>query len=150
MSWFSSFINTKDVFEGLGSFASNIKSVVTGDLPPELKIKQEEINVESKKLDVENTSNARNREALIMSENTPLINKIIAPVLAGVIVFSSFLIFYLVIFCDLQFDNTKKELLFYILGILSAAFIQILNYYFGSSSGSAEKSRFLQNNLNKN
>jgi len=44
-----------------------------------------------------------------------------------------------------MFDNTpvessRKDILIYILGVLSAISTQIVSYYFGSSQGSKEKS----------
>jgi len=41
-----------------------------------------------------------------------------------------------------------KEIVMYLLGILSAVLTQIYSYYFGSSQGSADKQRQL-NSLNK-
>jgi hypothetical protein len=46
-------------------------------------------------------------------------------------------LFAILIFVDVK-DNAK-DILIYILGVLSAAVTQILGYYFGSSQGSKEK-----------
>jgi hypothetical protein len=37
-------------------------------------------------------------------------------------------------------DSTRKDILIYILGVLSAIATQIISYYFGSSIGSKDKS----------
>jgi uncharacterized membrane protein len=42
-----------------------------------------------------------------------------------------------------RINDTQKDIIIYILGVLSAAVTQILGYYFGSSQGSATKSRSL-------
>jgi hypothetical protein len=39
--------------------------------------------------------------------------------------------------------NADKQILTYILGVLSALLSQVYSYYFGSSTGSADKSKTL-------
>lgn len=87
-------------------------------------------------------ANARQREMDVSaSANAPLINKIVTPVLALGIVALSFVLFSVLIFVDVEVNS--KDILIYILGVLSAAVTQILSYYFGSSMGSKEKSEEL-------
>jgi len=82
---------------------------------------------------------ARNREtAIATSASAPTINKIVTPVLALGVVALSFILFAILIFVEVK-DNAK-DILIYILGVLSAAVTQILSYYFGSSQGSKDKS----------
>ena len=84
-------------------------------------------------------ANARQREMDVSaSDNAPLLNKIVTPVLALGIVALSFVLFSVLIFVDVEVNS--KDILIYILGVLSAAVTQILSYYFGSSMGSKEKS----------
>ena len=84
-------------------------------------------------------ASARQREADVSaSASAPLINKIVTPVLALGIVALSFVLFSVLIFVDVEVNS--KDILIYILGVLSAAVTQILSYYFGSSMGSKEKS----------
>jgi hypothetical protein len=71
------------------------------------------------------------------SSNVPMLNKLVTPVLALGVVGLSFILFAILIFVDVQ-DNAK-DILIYILGVLSAAVTQILGYYFGSSQGSKDK-----------
>jgi multisubunit Na+/H+ antiporter MnhG subunit len=81
---------------------------------------------------------ARQREiAVASSSNVPMLNKLVTPVLALGVVGLSFILFAILIFVDVQ-DNAK-DILIYILGVLSAAVTQILGYYFGSSQGSKDK-----------
>ena len=70
--------------------------------------------------------------------NTPEINKLVTPILALGVVGLSFLLFSILIFVDVKPE--AKDILIYILGVLSAAVTQILSYYFGSSQGSKDKS----------
>ena len=92
--------------------------------------------------EVKDRSSARQREIDIASnENVPLINKVITPALAIFVVLSSFVLFGILIFVDVRPE--AKDILIYILGVLSAAVTQILSYYFGSSQGSKDKSELM-------
>lgn len=105
----------------------------------EAAMKHEEFLVEQ---EVKDRSSARQREVDIASnENVPLINKIITPALAIFVVLASFILFGVLIFVDVRPE--AKDILIYILGVLSAAVTQILSYYFGSSQGSKDKSDLL-------
>lgn len=86
---------------------------------------------------------ARQREASIaVSEHAPLITKIITPVLAVLITALSFGLFAVLIFVEVT--NESKDILIYILGVLSALMTQVASYYFGSSVGSKDKSEELR------
>ena len=86
-----------------------------------------------------NMDSARNREtAIATSDKAPMLNKLVTPVLALGVVGLSFLLFAILIFVDVKPE--AKDILIYILGVLSAAVTQILSYYFGSSQGSKDKS----------
>ena len=100
--------------------------------------------------EVEDRDSARKREAQIASsENAPTINKIITPVLAIGTILLSFLLFYIVAFDTSVFTSANKDIIIYILGVLSAIDTQIIGYYFGSSSASAEKTRTIESMLRK-
>lgn len=121
-------------------------------LTPELlsKLKEREMDfeeflvnaqLERIKLDLADASDARAREVSIStSETAPLLNKIITPVLAIGVLSLTFIIFIFMIFGSAELTSDKKDLLVYILGVLSAIATQIVAYYFGSSTGSKEKS----------
>ena len=100
--------------------------------------------------EVEDRDSARKREAQIASsENAPTINKIITPVLAIGTILLSFLLFYIVAFDTSVFTSANKDIIIYILGVLSAIDTQIIGYYFGSSSASLEKTRTIESMLRK-
>ena len=107
-----------------------------------------EENIFSK--EVEDRQSARNREAQIAtSAEAPLLNKIVLPVLAIGVLVLSFILFYIVAF-DSDLVNTRnKDVIIYILGVLSAIDTQIVQYYFGSSSGSTQTRSFLENMVKK-
>ena len=93
--------------------------------------------------EVKDRSDARNRELQIAtSEVAPMLNKLVTPILALGSVILSFSLFAVLIFIDVKAE--AKDILIYILGVLSAAVTQILSYYFGSSSGQAEKEEKLK------
>ena len=86
---------------------------------------------------------ARNRETQIAtSEAAPLLNKIITPVLALSITGLSFILFGVIIFMEVT--PQAKDILIYVLGVLSALVTQVASYYFGSSMGSKDKTEELR------
>lgn len=92
---------------------------------------------------VKDLDSARQREAAIASsENAPLLNKIITPILALAITGLSFVLFAVLIFVNVTAE--AKDILIYILGVLSALVTQVASYYFGSSMGSKDKSEELK------
>jgi hypothetical protein len=106
---------------------------------PELQLKLREIDLKELEVHAKDRDSARNREmAIAVSEHAPTINKIVTPLLALGVVSLSFVLFTILIFVDVK--ENAKDILIYILGVLSAAVTQILSYYFGSSQGSKDKS----------
>lgn len=102
------------------------------------------------KSEVEDRTSARDRESQIaVAEAAPLLNKIVLPILAIGVMVLSFVLFYIVAF-DGDIVNTRnKDVIIYILGVLSAIDTQIIQYYFGSSSGSTQTRSFLENMIKK-
>ena len=105
---------------------------------PDAALKLREIDLKEIELANKDRDSARNREAAIAtSKDAPTLNKIVTPLLALGVVALSFILFAILIFVEVK-DNAK-DILIYILGVLSAAVTQILSYYFGSSQGSKDK-----------
>lgn len=102
------------------------------------------------KTEVADRESARNREsAVATSAEAPTINKVITPVLAGVVLVLSFLLFGVLVFDSEIIDPSRKDIVIYILGVLSAIDTQIIAYYFGSSSGSVQKTDFMEKLMRK-
>jgi len=100
--------------------------------------------------EVADRASAREREAQVAtSEAAPTINKIITPVLAIGTIVLSFVLFYIVAFDTDIVTTRNKDVIIYILGVLSAIDTQIIGYYFGSSSSSVQKSDFLEKMMQK-
>jgi hypothetical protein len=105
---------------------------------PEDATKLASIKLEELKAQYAEMDSARNREIQIASSsNVPMLNKLVTPLLALGVVGLSFILFAILIFVDVKPE--AKDILIYILGVLSAAVTQILSYYFGSSQGSKDK-----------
>lgn len=95
-------------------------------------------------------ASAREREATVASsEHSPYLNKIVTPVLAISVLLLIFILFGVIIFDDGVVDSTKKDILIYVMGVLSAIATQIISYYFGSSKGSNDKNEAIDKMLNK-
>jgi hypothetical protein len=58
-----------------------------------------------------------------------------------------FVILALLIFVTIP--TTAKDALLIMLGTLSSGIMSVLQYYFGSSSGSADKSKLIEQMMNK-
>ena len=91
---------------------------------------------------------ARDREVQIAtSEAAPLLNKIVTPVLALGTVSLTFILYAIIIFVDV--NEQSKDIMIYVLGALTSAVTMVLGYYFGSSAGSKEKSKQIDDLLEK-
>ena len=119
-----------------------VMKAIAADPEAEAKIKQ--LEHDKFKAILADKNSAREREmAIASSTNAPLLNKIVTPALALGVVSLSFLLFAVLIFVEVKPE--AKDILIYILGVLSAAVTQILSYYFGSSMGSKDKGDQLRN-----
>ena len=105
-----------------------------------LKLEENKLDLQELEMYLKDTDSARDREIQIAtSDKAPLLNKIITPILALSILILTFIIFGVVMFDNNPVDSTRKDILIYILGVLSAISTQIVSYYFGSSQGSKDK-----------
>ena len=121
---------------GVKDEVNAVMKAITNDPEAEAKIKQ--LEHDKFKAILADKANARDREARVVeSENAPFINKIVTPALALGVTGLSFVLFAVLIFVEVKPE--AKDILIYILGVLSAAVTQILSYYFGSSVGSKDK-----------
>ena len=94
---------------------------------------------------IKDINSARDREIQISSSyEAPLLNKIVTPMLALGIIFITFTLFGIVMFDSTPVEASRKDILIYILGVLSAISTQIVSYYFGSSQGSKDKDEQLK------
>jgi hypothetical protein len=110
-----------------------------------LRIEEDKLDLAELELRLKDTDSAREREVQIStSDKAPLLNKIVTPVLALSILLLTFVLFGVVMFDDTPVEASRKDILIYILGVLSAIASQIVSYYFGSSAGSKDKTDALK------
>jgi hypothetical protein len=110
-----------------------------------LRLEEDKLDLAELELRLKDTDSARDREVQIStSDKAPLLTKIVTPVLALSILLLTFVLFGVVMFNDTPVDASRKDILIYILGVLSAIASQIVSYYFGSSAGSKEKTEALK------
>ena len=113
-----------------------------------LKLEENKRDIEELTRRLKDTDSARDREIQIAtSDKAPLLNKVITPILALALLLITFALFAVVMFDHSPVDSTRKDILIYILGVLSAISTQIVSYYFGSSQGSKDKSEALEKAL---
>ena len=110
-----------------------------------LRLEEDKLDLAELELRLKDTDSARDREVQIStSDKAPLLNKIVTPVLALSMLLMTFVLFGVVMFDNAPVEATRKDILIYILGVLSAIASQIVSYYFGSSAGSKEKTEALK------
>jgi len=106
----------------------------------EFILAQREQDIRADAMYLQDVADARGREvAIATSKDAPEINKVIVPYLALGVLGLTFLLFGLLIFSEQEITPNRKDIVIYILGVLSSISAQIVAYYFGSSKGSAVK-----------
>lgn len=78
-------------------------------------------------------------------ERNSWLNKNIAPVIAILILLASFGFFGYVLQFDFTEQSKLKDIVILLIGIVSTLSTMVVSYYFGSSHGSSDKSKFIQN-----
>jgi hypothetical protein len=110
-----------------------------------LRIEENKLDLAELEMRLKDTDSARDREVSIAtSDKAPLLNKIVTPVLALSILLLTFVLFGVVMFDNSPVEATRKDILIYVLGVLSAIATQIVSYYFGSSQSSKDKTEALK------
>ena len=109
----------------------------------ELQLKEEQLQLEREKAYLQDTQSARETYAKVStSDKAPFINKIFPSVLAFTTVILTFILFFY--FAKGEFIGSQKDIVIYILGVLSTITTQVFAFYFGSSAGSKEKTEMLK------
>lgn len=111
----------------------------------DFNLEMKKLSVEEEKLSYQDVASARDREVKIQtSEFGTWLGKNISAMLAIGTTILTFILFYILVFQKSLLDNSSKEIILYILGVLSAIITQIFSYYFGSSKGSGVKNEMLE------
>ena len=108
------------------------------------ELEKARINIEEEKVALEDRTRATNREVFMQSSpNATKLGKNISAYLAIAATLLCFCLFYIVVINPKLCENADKQVLTYILGVLSALLSQVYSYYFGSSAGSSRKGETL-------
>jgi citrate synthase len=104
------------------------------------------LSLEEQQMIIGDISSARQREVQVQtSEHATKLSKNVSPILALGTVVITLALFYVLVFSPSTVEGDSKDIVMYILGVLSAVLTQIYSYYFGSSAGSAAKSQTIAN-----
>jgi hypothetical protein len=102
------------------------------------------------------TASARDNQSRVQeSEHASWLAKNVHPILAVSIIGLTFFMYWYIAFSDesaskiMAPDSPMKDIVIYILGALTTVATQVVSYFFGSSSGSADKSKALNSILKK-
>lgn len=112
-----------------------VTKALTGN--PELQMKLAEIDLEYAKMDQKDRDGARTYAVEMAKQDVWPLTKNITTVLSLGVIALSFALF--AVLMTIEVKSIAKDILIYILGVLSAAITQILSFYFGSSQGSKNK-----------
>jgi hypothetical protein len=136
--------------DSVGRVLDNVVTTKEEKMQLENEIRKSEIQfqLDMKKLSNEeqqmilgDMSSARQREVQVQtSEYATQLAKNVSPYLALGTTAIVLGLFYVLIFTPEVVKGDSKDIIMYILGVLSAILTQIYSYYFGSSAGSAAKS----------
>lgn len=95
--------------------------------------------------EVDDRKSAREREAQIaVADTAPTLNKVITPILAVGVLVSTVLLFGGVLFGAGVLDPARKDIAMFVLGQLAGICTMVISYYFGSSSGSVQKTDYME------
>jgi hypothetical protein len=110
-----------------------------------LRLEEDKLDLAELEMRLKDTNDARVRETqIVTSDKAPLLNKLITPILALGLLGITFTLFGIVLFQASPIDPSRKDILIYILGVLSAVATQVVSYYFGSSQSSKDKTDALK------
>ncbi|MEO5572644.1 MAG: hypothetical protein ABIT08_01390 [Bacteroidia bacterium] len=114
------------------------------------QLELQKLSVEERRMMYEDLGSARHREEVVQQSATASkLGKNIASYLAIAATILCFAMFYIMVFRKSMLDDGDRQIVVYILGVLSALLTQVYSYYFGSSAGSAAKSKTIDEALSK-
>ena len=112
----------------------------------QFELDMQNLSLDDKKAMLGDIDSARKHDSDIQSSpNTSKLAKNVSPILALGGTLLTFALFGWLMFGSWNAaDTSKKEIILYVLGVLSGILTQVFSYYFGSSQGSAAKSDHIQ------
>jgi hypothetical protein len=143
----------ESVTNGLDNLITNKEELAAAKLAIDKEVNRHMEAIEantSKELELQlkDVADARNREIqIVTSDKAPLINKIIQPILAILILGSCFIFWYLMLYVDIPKD--KEVQIAGVTGALTTLSMGVVSFFFGSSSSSAAKQKQLDKMFNE-
>ena len=115
---------------------------------PEMTMKLKELDLEYAKLEVQDRDSARKAYAEVAtSENATKLDKAVIPILALGTVSLAFVFIAILMFRDVPTD--QQQMVIFALGFITSSAGQVLSFYFGSSQGSKDKNKEIQDLMKK-
>lgn len=140
VSWIASKLGIDD------ATVEGVTQALTGN--PEMALKLKELDLEYAKLEAADRDSARKAYAAVAtSEYATKLDKLVVPVLALGVVGLAFALIAVLMFVNTPQD--QQQLIIFALGFITSAAGQVLSFYFGSSQGSKEKNKEIQEMLKK-
>jgi hypothetical protein len=116
---------------GVADSVEAVAKAIAGD--PDAAAKLAEIDLKQFQAEAADRDSARDREIQIAtSQDAPLLNKIVTPVLALGTVAVSFGLLAAIMFMP-DINGNRKDIAIYVLGAVNSATVMVLSYYFGAS-----------------
>jgi hypothetical protein len=134
--------------DSVGKVLDNVVTTKEEKMQLENEIRKSDMHfqVEEQQMVLGDLNSARQREVQVQSsEYATQLAKNVAPYLALGTTLITLALFCFLMFSTQELPAQKKDIILYVLGVLSAILTQIYSYYFGSSAGSAAKSKTLAN-----
>jgi hypothetical protein len=123
-----------------------VTQALTGN--PEMAMKLKELDLEYAKLEVQDRDSARKAYAQVAtSEYATKLEKLVVPLLALGVVGLAFALIAVLMFVNTPQD--QQQLIIFALGFITSAAGQVLSFYFGSSQGSRDKTKEIQDMMKK-
>lgn len=148
-------LNGGKIVEQVGNVIDNLstskeeKEQLKIELEKEINRHSEVVETElTKRIEIELKDNqdARAREIQVAtSDKAPLINKIVTPVLAFIIIGLTFTMWCLIVFK--QIPESNRDTANIIVGSLTTLSMGVVSYYFGSSAGSKAKQQTIEKQM---
>lgn len=107
-----------------------------------LALQARELDLRATELDNKNTADARSANAAIaVSDQAPWYQKALLPAMAVLMALGFFACFAALLslsIMNIHLDDNSRDVLIYAFGVLSAGFMAVMNFLFGSSAGSRD------------
>ena len=104
----------------------------------DFQIKMKELNIDLEKIHQADRDSARQRQIALKDKAPGILAGFVMSVFLTVLILQ-----FLIVFKEITIDASSLRVLDASLGILSAAVISVVSYYFGSSAGSSRKTELM-------